>query len=79
MRLARKMEDEEIDINQQAKELIKRILNSKKELQEIQSKCKHEEYSIEQHKFSLIRKCKNCYKKLGYASEQDKKDAGYIN
>ena len=56
------------------------IKSLKKEIKEIQSKCTHSESSI---KFddagkSLRKICKNCEHILGYPTEQDLKDNGFL-
>ena len=72
------MENEENDINKRATTILNRILASKKELKELQDSCKHETYTIELIKGHLIKRCRECYKKIGYPNEKEKKDAGYI-
>ena len=72
------MENENDDINKRAISILNRILASKKELKELQDHCKHEHYTIDFVKGSLVKRCKYCYKVIGYPNEKDKKDAGYI-
>lgn len=72
------MENENDDINKKAISILNRILASKKELKELQDHCKHEHYTIDFVKGSLVKRCKHCYKVIGYPNEKDKKDAGYI-
>tara|TARA_B100001287_G_C22574280_1_gene477804 strand:- start:699 stop:911 length:213 start_codon:yes stop_codon:yes gene_type:complete len=61
-----------------ADKIIREISRLEKELNEIQSKCKHEEWKIELYKFSLVKVCTACYKKIGYPNEQERKKSGYI-
>ena len=56
------------------------IKSLKKEIKDIQSKCTHLEYSL---KFdddgkSLRKICKNCEQIVGYPTEQELKDNGFI-
>ena len=72
------MENEEDDINKKATAILNRILASKKELKELQDSCKHNFYTIDFVKGHLVKRCKCCYKIIGYPSEKDKRDSGYI-
>ena len=73
------MENEEEDIKSKRKKLIISINRLKKELKEAQEGCKHLEYKIElNEKGFLVKTCKECSLQLGYTTEQDKKDSGYI-
>tara|TARA_B100000900_G_C20600284_1_gene725225 strand:+ start:3502 stop:3711 length:210 start_codon:yes stop_codon:yes gene_type:complete len=69
------MEDEE---KRSADEIKREIGRLKKELHEIQSNCKHEEWKVELYKFSLIKVCNICCKKIGHPNEQERKNSGYI-
>jgi uncharacterized protein (UPF0335 family) len=73
------MEDEDEDIKSRSEKLVININRLKKELKEIQEGCKHSEYKIELNdKGFLVKVCKDCFLQLGYTTEQDKKDSGYI-
>ena len=52
----------------------------KQDLKDIQSKCLHEEYSIKfDDKGKSLRKiCKKCDHIIGYPTEQELKDNGFI-
>ena len=63
---------------QSADKIIREITRLEKELHEIQSNCKHPEWKIELYKFSLIKVCTHCYKKIGHPTEQERKNSGYI-
>ena len=68
-------EDEE---KPSADKIIREITRLEKELEEIQSTCKHPEWKLELYKFSLVKVCTTCYKKIGHPNEQEMKNSGYI-
>jgi hypothetical protein len=70
--------DENDSVNQKARELLNTILKAKKELFEIQNKCRHPKYKIDLVKGSLMRRCQTCYRAIGYPNKKDLKDSGYI-
>jgi len=65
-------------MNQEVKEILDKIQVLKKELESIQKKCAHEEYSIELINGSLVRMCRFCKKNIGYANQEDLEGSGYI-
>ena len=56
------------------------IKSLKKEIEDIQSKCAHIEYSLkfDEDGKSLRKICNNCDQILGYPNEQELKDNGFI-
>lgn len=62
----------------EVKEILDKINTLKKELESIQDNCQHEEYSVELIEGSLKRICKSCKKNIGYASQEDLEESGYI-
>ena len=58
--------------------LKKSIKDFEKEIKEIQEECKHNEFIIDLVEGSLLKKCKECELFLGYLSNQEKKQSGYI-
>ena len=68
------------DKNKKVNDIKSQIKSLKRDLKDIQSKCLHEEYSI---KFdtdgkSLRKICKNCEQIVGYPTEQELKNNGFI-
>jgi DNA-binding protein YbaB len=70
------MEDD--DIESRSKRLLLEINKLQKELEEIQSSCKHENFKIELRDGFLVKICTACNRKLGYPSQQEKEKSGYI-
>lgn len=70
------MEDGEIE--SQSKRLLLEINKLQKELEEIQSKCKHTHFKVELREFSLVKICISCNLKLGYPNQQERENSGYI-
>jgi hypothetical protein len=63
-----------------AKEIKQEIKGLQKDLEEIQNTCRHQSYSI---KFSdedqrVRRVCDHCGKEIGFASEDELKDNGFM-
>ena len=69
---------EEDEDKQSAGKIVREIIRLEKELEEIQSTCKHPEWKLELHKFSLVKVCTHCHKKIGYPNDQEMKNSGYI-
>ena len=65
-------------MEKEVKEILDNINKLRKELEVIQEKCTHEEYSIELIEGSLRKVCKTCKKNIGYASQEDLSGSGYI-
>ena len=70
------MEDDEIE--SLSKKLIIDINKLQKELEKVQSICRHENFKIELRDGFLIKTCTACNRKLGYPSQQEREKSGYI-
>ena len=72
---------ENSEISKKVEELLSNLTDNKKELDEIQSNCKHSEFTISddpnETSFSLRKVCKVCKKVIGYPSDSELKEAGY--
>ena len=68
------------DKNKKVNDIKGQIKSLKQDLKDIQSKCLHEEYSLKfDDKGKSLRKiCKKCEQIIGYPSEQELKDNGFI-
>tara|TARA_Y100000361_G_C11138996_1_gene333868 strand:+ start:383 stop:598 length:216 start_codon:yes stop_codon:yes gene_type:complete len=71
------MEENE-DISTRVRNIKSNINKLQKELESLQSKCKHKNYKVELRNGALVNVCCDCEKELGYSSKQDKEKAGYI-
>jgi len=68
------------DKNKKVNDIKGQIKSLKQDLKEIQSKCLHDECSIKfDDKGKSLRKiCRDCEQIVGYPTEQELKDNGYI-
>ena len=68
------------DKNKKVNDIKGQIKSLKRDLKEIQSKCLHDECSIKfDDKGKSLRKiCRDCEQIVGYPTEQELKDNGYI-
>jgi hypothetical protein len=72
------------DIKKKSEEIEKTIKDSKKELEELQGSCNHEEYSVKQVvkeegsiRTAVQKVCDFCGKHLGYPSPSELKENGF--
>ena len=70
------MEDGEIE--SQSKRLLVEINKLQKELEEIQSICKHTHFKVELKDGFLVKTCISCNLRLGYPNQQERENSGYI-
>tara|TARA_Y100000766_G_C18382415_1_gene354170 strand:- start:139 stop:351 length:213 start_codon:yes stop_codon:yes gene_type:complete len=70
------MERDEIESASRA--AIIKINQGQRELEEIQSNCKHENFKIELKDSFLLKICKHCNKTLGHPNKQERENSGYI-
>lgn len=74
--------DKNEEIKNKKIELLKKLKETKEELECLRKKCKHSEYKIKDTNFGqgtleLRKVCSFCDKKIGYPTSQDLKDNGY--
>ncbi len=72
------METGEENISSRINKLRNEIQQLEKELSELQESCMHKEFKLDLYKGSIIKRCMICTKRIGYPSEEERKDSGYI-
>ena len=75
--------DNKDNIKKRKEELINNIKDSEKELQELRLKCKHEATAVkdvnpESGSSSLRKVCIVCEQSIGFPTNQELKDSGYM-
>ena len=72
------METSEENISGRINKLLNEIQRLEKELSELQESCMHKEFKLDLYKGSILKRCMICKKIVGYPSEEERKDSGYI-